>query len=501
MLDRPVSPQPHEAGAAIEAAAEHIDVLIVGAGISGIDAAYHLQTRCKAKTYLILEARDAIGGTWDLFRYPGIRSDSDMYTLGFPFRPWTGDKSIADGAEIRDYVEETARAFGIDARIRFRHRVTSASWSSKEARWTVEVEAEGEARRYKCAFLFLGSGYYDYDQGYRPHWPGEENYRGRFVHPQLLPEDLDYSGKRIVVIGSGATAVTLVPALAETAAHVTMLQRSPSYIVARPSKDGLARWLQRRLPARTAASAIRWKNVLLGMFFFSRARKKPERVRATLLKWVGEQLPGADIERDFTPSYNVWDQRVCLVPDGDLFGAIRDSRVSVVTGGIERFTETGIRLASGAELDADIVVTATGLVVKLLGGIAIEVDGAPANVAERLSYKGMMLNDVPNLALSFGYTNASWTLKCDLTSRYFCRLLNHMDRHRLAICVARLPAGGVERQPMLDFSSGYVRRAEGSLPGQGAKPPWRVHQNYLKDLAALGLGTVTDEAMEFRKAG
>ena len=347
----------------------------------------------------------------------------------------------------------------------------------------------------------LGSGYYDYEKGYRPQWPGEEQYRGRFVHPQFWPEDLDYSGKRIVVIGSGATAVTLVPALAETAAHVTMLQRSPSYIVARPSEDGVARWLQRRLPAKAAAGAIRWKNVLLGMFFFSRARKKPERVRSTLLKWVGEQLPGADIERDFTPSYNVWDQRVCLVPDGDLFRAINDGRVSVVTGGIECFTETGIRLASGAELDADIVVTATGLVVKLLGGIALEVDGAPVNVGERVSYKGMMLNDVPNLALSFGYTNASWTLKCDLTARYVCRLLNHMDRHKLAICVARLPEGGVERQPMLDFSSGYVRRAEGSLPGQGAKPPWRVYQNYFKDMAALGLGTVTDGVMEFRRAG
>jgi monooxygenase len=483
------------------ASPEHLEILIVGAGISGIDAAYHLQTRCPGKSYAILEARDAVGGTWDLFRYPGIRSDSDMYTLGFPFRPWTGDKSIAEGADIRAYVEETSREFGIDAHIRFRHRVTSASWSSREARWAVEVETDEGVRRFTCAFLFLGSGYYDYDKGYRPHWPGEETYRGRFVHPQHWPEDLDHRGKRIVVIGSGATAVTLVPALAETAAHVTMLQRSPSYIVARPSEDGLARWLQRRLPAKTAAGAIRWKNVLLGMFFFSRARKKPERVRATLLKWVGEHLPDADIARDFTPSYNVWDQRVCLVPDGDLFRAINDGRVSVVTDGIESFKEKGIRLASGADLEADIVVTATGLVVKLLGGIALSVDGAPVNVGERLCYKGMMLNDVPNLALSFGYTNASWTLKCDLTSRYVCRLLNHMERHKLAFCVARLPEGGVERQPMLDFSSGYVRRAEGSLPGQGAKPPWRVHQNYLKDLAALGLGTVTDEAMEFRKAG
>jgi monooxygenase len=480
---------------------EHVDVLIVGAGISGIDAAYHLQTRCKGRSWLILEARDAIGGTWDLFRYPGIRSDSDMYTLGFPFRPWTGDQSIADGASIKAYVEETARAFGIDRGIRFRHRVIAAAWSSQEAQWTVEVEAAGETRRFTCGFLFLGSGYYDYDRGYRPHWPGEESYGGRLVHPQHWPSDLEHAGKRVVVIGSGATAVTLVPALAETAAHVTMLQRSPSYIVNRPSRDGIARWLQRRLPAKAAAGTIRWKNVLLGMFFFSRARKKPDRVRATLLKWVGEQLPGADIARDFTPSYNVWDQRVCLVPDGDLFAAINAGRVSVVTDTIEAFTGTGVRLASGAELEADIIVTATGLVVKLLGGIAITVDGVPVNVAERLVYKGMMLNDVPNLALSFGYTNASWTLKCDLTSRYVCRLLNHMDRRNLAICVARLPEGGIERQPMLDFSSGYVRRAEGSLPGQGAAPPWRVHQNYLKDLAALSLRPVTDEAMHFGKPG
>lgn len=502
MAEDLAAPRPAPASAGASTAPEHVDVLIVGAGISGIDAAYHLQKRCKGKSWLILEARDAIGGTWDLFRYPGIRSDSDMYTLGFPFRPWTGDISIADGASIRSYVEETARAFGIDARIRFRHRATRASWSSQDARWTVDVEAEGGAiRRFTCAFLFLGSGYYDYDKGYRPDWPGEDLYRGRIVHPQHWPEDLDFAAKNILVIGSGATAVTLVPALAETAAQVTMLQRSPSYIVARPSRDGIARWLQRRLPARAAARAIRWKNVLLGMLFFSRARKKPERVRATLLKWVAEQLPGRDIARDFTPSYNVWDQRVCLVPDGDLFRAMNQGKVKVVTDRIETFTAKGVRLASGAEIEADIVVTATGLVVRLLGGIALIVDGAPVNVGGRLSYKGMMLNDVPNLALSFGYTNASWTLKCDLTSRYVCRLINHMDRIGYPVCVARLPEGGVERRPMLDFSSGYVRRAEGSLPGQGARPPWRVHQNYFKDFAALGLGTVTDEAMEFRKAG
>jgi cation diffusion facilitator CzcD-associated flavoprotein CzcO len=396
---------------------EDLDVLIVGAGISGIDGAYHLQKRCPNTSYAILEARERIGGTWDLFRYPGIRSDSDMYTLGFPFRPWTGDKSIADGGDIRDYVEATAKAFGIDRRIRFRHRVTKAAWSSAEARWTIEAETDEGTKRYRARFLYLGSGYYDYEQGYRPEWPGENGYGGRFIHPQFWPEDLDFADKRIVVIGSGATAVTLVPALAGKAAHVTMLQRSPSWIVGRPSEDGMARWLQRRLPARASARMIRLKNVLLGLLFFQRSRKRPDKVRALLLKWVREQLPGRDIEKDFVPVYNPWDQRVCLVPDGDLFRAIREDRVSVVTGTIATFTKDGIRLASGEALQADIVVTATGLVVKILGGIAISVDGAPVTPAEHLNYKGMMLSDVPNMVLSFGYTNASWTLKCDLTAR------------------------------------------------------------------------------------
>ncbi|MEA3047537.1 MAG: monooxygenase [Sphingomonadales bacterium] len=480
------------------AAAAHIDVLIVGAGISGIDAAYHLQKRCPGKSYLILEGRERVGGTWDLFRYPGIRSDSDMYTLGFPFRPWTGEKAIADGASIRSYVEETAREFGIDAHIRFRHRVTRADWSSAEARWSVETESGG---RFTCGFLYLGSGYYDYARGYRPRWPGEQDYRGLIVHPQHWPEDLDVAGKRIVVIGSGATAVTLVPALAETAAHVTMLQRSPSYIVSRPSRDGFAHFLQRWLPLGLADKATRWKNVLLGMFFFSRARKKPDRVRATLLRLVTAQLPpGYDVARDFGPAYNPWDQRVCLVPDGDLFAAINAGTVSVVTDGIERFTPTGLGLVSGREIEADLIVTATGLDVKLLGGIALAVDGAPVNVAERFNYKGMMLSDVPNLALAFGYTNASWTLKCDLTARYVCRLLAHMDRHGHDSCVPRLAGAPIERLPMLDFTSGYVRRAAAILPGQGPAPPWRVHQNYLKDLAALRFHSVTDAVMSFGKA-
>jgi cation diffusion facilitator CzcD-associated flavoprotein CzcO len=474
-----------------EAGAEHSDVLIVGAGISGIDAAYHLQTRLPRKSYAIVEARERIGGTWDLFRYPGIRSDSDMYTLGFPFRPWRGDRSIVGGEEIRHYVEETARAFGIDRRIRFRHRVVRASWSSEAAQWLVQAEADGETRRFTCSFLFLASGYYDYAGGYRPVWPGEAGFRGRFVHPQLWPDDLDFAGKRAAVIGSGATAVTLAPAMAAAgAAHVTMVQRSPSYVVSRPSRDGLAK----RLGARLA----RAKNVALTMYFFGLARRKPALVRDKLIELVRSELPpGYDVGRHFTPPYDPWDQRLCLVPDGDLFAAIRASSVSVATGEIETFTPDGLRLRSGEEIVADIVVTATGLVVKLLGGVELDVDGAPAEAAGRLVYKGMMLEDLPNLAFSFGYTNASWTLKCDLSSRYFCRLIRYMERHDHRICVPRV-RGEVDRRPLLDFTSGYVARADSVLPRQGTRKPWRVPQNYFRDLATLGFGRVADEEMEFR---
>jgi monooxygenase len=480
------------------AAAEHVDVLIIGAGISGIDAGYHLQARCKDRSWLILEARDAIGGTWDLFRYPGVRSDSDMYTLGFPFRPWKGDRSIVDGPSIRAYIEQTAREYGIDERIRFGHRVTGARWSSKEAQWEVDVETSGEVRRFTCGFLFLCSGYYDYARGYRPEWPDEAAFRGRIVHPQHWPEDLDVAGKRIVVIGSGATAVTLVPALAGQGAQVTMLQRSPTYIVSRPSRDSIAGRLQRGLPAGMAASLVRWKNVLLGIFFFSRARSRPEKVKAAILKLASGSLPqGYDVERHFSPSYNPWDQRLCLIPDGDLFAAINQGKVAIATDRIIGFTERGIGLESGEELPADIIVTATGLDVKLLGGIELGVDGERVNVAERLSYKGMMLSDVPNLAVIFGYTNASWTLKSDLIARYVCRLLNRMERRGWRICVPRPPGGAIDRLPMLDFSSGYVRRAEPSLPRQGPNAPWRVHQNYLRDLVAMRFRPLNDDAMEF----
>jgi cation diffusion facilitator CzcD-associated flavoprotein CzcO len=479
-------------------AIEHFDVLVVGAGISGIDAGYRLQTECQDKSFCILEAREAIGGTWDLFRYPGVRSDSDMHTLGFPFRPWRDDKSIVDGPAILRYIRDTAREFRIDRRIRFGHRVTRAAWSSSEGRWTVETEAGPELRRFTCNFLYMCSGYYDYAKGHQPDFPGAARFGGRIVHPQQWPGSLDYAGKRIAVIGSGATAVTLAPALAEKAAHVTIVQRSPSYVVARPSADGFTRRARRWLPGRLADAAIRWKDVLVGASGYRLSKRRPALVRRALMAETRRALgPEFDVEKHFSPSYPPWDQRMCLAPDGDLFAAMRSGRLSVVTDRIECFTETGLRLASGEEIDADIVITATGLVVRLLGGTEIVVDGAPINLAEKLVYKGMMANDVPNLALAFGYINASWTLRCDLTARAVCRLLKHMDRRSYARCTPRLTDTAVTKKPLLDFSSGYVRRAEGVLPKQGSKAPWRVHQNYLLDMLAMRYGRIEDGVLEF----
>ena len=477
---------------------EHFDVLIVGAGISGIDAAYRLQAERPGTSFCILEARDAIGGTWDLFRYPGVRSDSDMHTLGFPFRPWRGERSIVDGASIRDYVRETAKEFGIDRKIRFGKRVTCASWSSVDARWAVEVGDD----RLTCGFLYMCSGYYDYAAGYMPDFPGVERFGGRVIHPQKWPENLDYSDKRIVVIGSGATAVTLIPAMAETAAHVTMLQRSPSYIVARPAADRLAGWAHRRLPAGFADGLLRWIDVAVGSAGYFMARRYPAMVRRALLKAIRGHLgPDYNVEADFLPPYDPWDQRVCLSPDGDLFAAIAKGKVSVVTDTIETFTETGLRLASGKEIAADIVVAATGLVVKMMGGMEVVVDGVRADLAGKMVYKGMMFSDVPNMALAFGYINASWTLKCDLTARAVCRLLSHMERHGYTACTPRLRDPAVTEEPMLNFSSGYVRRAVGVLPHQGSKAPWRVHQNYLLDMLVMRFGRVEDGVLEFEGKG
>lgn len=481
---------------------EHLEVVIVGAGLSGIDAAYRLQTDCPDKTYAILEARDAIGGTWDLFRYPGIRSDSDMYTLGFPFRPWPSDQAIAGGGAIRDYIADTARAFGIDRRIRFGTRVTRAAWSSADARWTVVIERDGAPARITCAFLYMGSGYYDYAAGFTPDFAGIDDFAGEVVHPQHWPEHLDWSGKRVVVIGSGATAVTLVPSLADEAAHVTMLQRSPTYIVSRPSQDGFARAAHKVLPRKIADVATKWKSVGLGIATYAYARKRPDRMKALILKGVRAQLPeNYEIERDFEPSYNPWDQRICLVPDADLFQAMRSGKAAIVTDHIDRFTKDGIALESGKHLPADIVVTATGLVMRLMGGVELVVDDVVVNPADRLIYKGMMLEGVPNLALAFGYTNASWTLKCDLSARYACRLIRHMDAHGYAACTPRRDDPSVTAEPMLGFTSGYVQRANAILPHQGSKAPWRVHQNYALDLAALKFGKLEDGTMRFERRG
>jgi cation diffusion facilitator CzcD-associated flavoprotein CzcO len=478
--------------------AEHFDVVVVGAGISGIGAGYHLQTKSPDRSYVILEGRQDLGGTWDLFRYPGIRSDSDMYTLGYSFRPWTDAKAIADGPSILRYLRDTARDHGVDRHIRFRHRVVSASWSTPDAAWTVVVE-RGEARErveFSCNFLFMCSGYYNYAKGYAPEFPGADRFAGRIVHPQFWPKDLDYAGKRVVVIGSGATAVTLVPEMAKTAAHVTMLQRSPTYIVARPSVDGFANWLNRILPSKAAYGITRWRNVLFGLFFFNRMRKYPHKAKERILGWVRDHLgPDYDIDRHFTPSYNPWDQRLCLVPDADLFEAIKSGAASVVTEHIEAFTQEGIRLKSGEEIAADVVVTATGLELQLMSGIPLTVDGVAVDPAQAYNYKGMMFSDIPNLALSFGYTNASWTLKADLTCGYVCRLLNTMRARGMRQATPRLDAP-MEAAPFLDFTSGYVQRSIDKFPKQGSRAPWRVHQNYAKDLMALRFGSV-DDAMEF----
>ena len=483
---------------------EALDVVIVGAGLSGISAAYHLQTHLPEKSYAILEARENLGGTWDLFRYPGIRSDSDMYTLGYSFRPWTSPKAIADGPSILAYIRDTARTYGIDRHIRYRKRVERARWSSEQDRWEIEARdaASGELVRYSARFLFVCAGYYDYDEGYTPDFPGREKFRGRLVHPQKWTPDIDYDGKRVVVIGSGATAVTLVPELAKRAAHVTMLQRSPTYIVSMPAEDPIADLLRERLSSHTAYGITRWKNVLLGMGFYNFCRKAPgiaKRLLVYQMKRRARHVP--DAETHFTPAYDPWDQRLCLVPDGDLFAALRHGTASVVTDHIESLTEGGIRLRSGQELEADLIVSATGLRLKFLGGMQLEVDGTPVEPSERLVYKGSMLDSVPNLAFAIGYTNASWTLKCDLTSEYVCRLLRYMDEQGYTSGAPRRNDSSLEEEPLIDFSSGYVRRALGAMPKQGSRTPWKLHQNYARDIALFRRGKIADSTMEFTRRG
>jgi monooxygenase len=481
---------------------EHVDVLIVGAGLSGVGAACHLEANCPSRTYAILEARDAIGGTWDLFRYPGIRSDSDMFTLGYSFRPWEEGKAIADGPSIRSYVQATARDHGVDGKIRFHHRVLRAEWSSEDARWAVDAERTdtGEGVRFTCSFLYGCTGYYRYDEGYLPHFEGRQRFPGPIVHPQHWPKDLDYDGKRVVVIGSGATAVTLVPAMAERAAHVTMLQRSPSYVVTLPAEDPISNFLRRWLPSKAAYAVTRWKNVLLTMASFQLSRRRPELMKKVIRKGLLNHLPaGYEVDVHFNPRYNPWEQRLCLVPDSDLFEVIADGRASVVTDGIETFTETGIELSSGAELEADVIVTATGLNLLLFGGIDLTVDGEPVDFSKTIAYKGMMICGVPNFAMALGYTNASWTLKCDLIAHYVCRLLNHMEAHGYAASTPRPPDPSLPTEPFIDFNSGYVLRSIDMLPRQGASSPWRLHQNWFRDVRLLKRGPV-DDSMEFSHA-
>ena len=479
---------------------EHVDVLIVGAGLSGIGAAHHLQERCPGKSYAILEAREDIGGTWDLFRYPGIRSDSDMHTLGYRFRPWTEAKSIADGDSILRYVRDTASESGIDRQIRFRHRVVSAEWSGADARWTVAAERTdtGEAVSLTCGFLFVNSGYFRYDQGYTPDFPGLDSFSGEIVHPQHWPENLDYAGKRVVVIGSGATAMTLVPAMAKDAAKVTMLQRSPTYVISMPGEDGLANTLRRWLPDRVVYPIVRWKNVFLQGVSYRFSRRRPELMKKLLRRGLMKALPpGYDIDTHFKPTYNPWDQRLCLVPDADLFEALHDDSAEIVTDRIASFTEKGIELESGAELEADIVVTATGLNLLFLGGMRISIDGEEPDMTRALTYKGMMLSDLPNFAYTLGYTNASWTLKADLTSEYICRLLNHMDAGGYRIATPRVSDSSITEEPLLNFNSGYVLRSLDHLPKQGSKEPWKLRQNYPLDLRTLRHGPLDDGALRF----
>lgn len=481
---------------------EHFDVLIVGAGLSGIGAGVHLQRRSPGRTYAILESRDAIGGTWDLFRYPGIRSDSDMHTLGYDFRPWTDAKAIADGPAILDYVRDTAREEGVERHVRFGHRVVSASWSTADARWTVDVDRDDGTRvSLTCGFLYLCSGYYRYDEGYTPEFPGRDRFRGPVVHPQHWPEDLDYAGKKVVVIGSGATAMTLVPAMARDAEHVTMLQRTPTYVVSLPAEDPVANGLRRVLPSKAAYGVVRWKNVLMQTANYQLSRRRPKTMKRLLKFGVKQRLPkGYDVDTHFTPPYNPWDQRLCLVPDGDLFKSIRKGTSSIVTDRIASFTERGIALESGQELEADIIVTATGLNLLVFGGIEFSVDDEPIDIPKQMTYKGMMLEGVPNLAFAIGYTNASWTLKCDLTAMYLCRLLNHMAAHGYQWCRPENSDPDVEHEPLLDFNAGYVLRAIDAFPAQGSKTPWKMRMSYAHDVVALRRGELDDGSMVFGRA-
>lgn len=473
-----------------------VDVLIVGAGLSGIGAAVQIKEQCPGKSWALLEGRAAIGGTWDLFRYPGIRSDSDMYTLGYRFKPWKAAKAIADGPSIRSYIRETAAEHGITPHIRFNHKVTDARWNSETACWTVSASTPDGPVTLTARFLYMCSGYYNYGEAHRPRWDGEAEFAGQIIHPQFWPEGLDYSGKRVVVIGSGATAVTLVPEMAKQAAGVTMLQRSPTWMVSRPSSDAIANVLKAILPAQMAYDLVRWKNVTFGQWFYKQTRERPGKVREQLLKRLAALLPADyDLETHFTPGYNPWDQRLCLVPDADLFTAIKQGKASIVTDQIERFEAGGIRLKSGGLLAADIVVTATGLKLEALGGMQVTVDGVLRRTADAMAYKGMMYSGIPNLFQSFGYINASWTLRSDLIADYVCRLINHMDVKGAQIATPTPAADVLPERLAMDLQSGYVQRGADALPRSGNRAPWVVTANYSYDRKELLNGPVDNELL------
>ena len=487
-------------------AKNQVDVLIVGAGISGIDAAYRLKTQLPGTSYAILEGREALGGTWDQFRYPGIRSDSDMFTFSFPFRPWKASRAISEGSVILDYLNDTAREFGIDRQIHYGHRVLRASFSSADAAWTVDVEVgpDRQAITWTCKFLYLCTGYYSYGEGHNVQFPGQHEFAGTVVHPQFWPADLDYAGKRVVVIGSGATAVTLVPAMADKAEHITMLQRSPSYVLTRPAGDAVADRLRKWLPAGIAHRVIRAKNASMAVLAYQFLRRWPEKgaklIKDGIAAQLGDKLP---VDPHFSPRYNPWDQRLCFVPEGDLFTAIRHGKATVVTDQIETFTPTGIKLKSGTELPADIVVTATGLKMVALGEIEVTVDGARIEPHNTTVYKGLMLSGVPNLAWCVGYINNSWTLRADLTAQYVCRLLKHMRAHRYAIATPEIRPGesADDGRPIINLASGYVKRAAAQLPTQGKSQPWQMRQNYWLDVLGMRLGRVDDGAIRFARTG
>ena len=481
---------------------DYLDIVIIGAGLSGIGGACHIAREMPGKSYIILESRGAMGGTWDLFRYPGIRSDSDMHTLGYNFKPWQHRKAIADGPSILSYINDTAREYAVDQHIRYHQRVIRISWCGDSALWTLTIsDKNNQLSEITCRFIYSCTGYYRYDKGYTPKFFGADDFAGQIIHPQHWPEDLDYRDKKVVVIGSGATAVTLVPAMAKTASHVTMLQRSPTYVISRPDEDKIAQTLSQYLPAKLAYLIIRWKNVSQQALLFQMSRRWPRAVKRMLLKWAQTELGNNfDVNTHFNPTYKPWDQRLCLVPNGDLFSALREGTASVVTDHIKSFTKHGIALRSGQELQADIIVSATGLELLALGGMEIEVDGHRINLSDRVGYRGMMLTDIPNLIIATGYTNASWTLKCDLTSEYMCRMLQHMDRHNLDYCVSRKTNDDMQLVDFIDLRSGYIDRAIKDFPKQGSQSPFKLYQNYLLDILSLRFGSLKDRALEYGKA-